>query len=178
MTLGVAILTGGASSRMGEDKATLDWQGKRAVERVFALAQSLDARRVLTCGRRDYGLPFLPDPTPLAGPVGGIRAGVIALSNLGCDRVLVLAVDAPTLRAADLAPLLAASEPGAAYVGFPLPLLMCPPSLPATAEANWPIRRLVAACGLDLLACPPDAGPRLRGANTPQERQALQDGLF
>jgi molybdopterin-guanine dinucleotide biosynthesis protein A len=176
LKLGVVILTGGASSRMGQDKAALDWAGRRAVDRVAELAVALKAESVLTVGRTDYGLPFLADATPLAGPVGGILAGADALRGQGCERILVLAVDAPTLRAADLGPLLAVSSPGAAYAGYPLPLVVDPAVLPPNAAADWPIRRLAEACDLRLIPCPADAEPRIRGANTPAERDALLRG--
>ena len=65
LKLGVAILTGGASSRMGEDKAAADWLGVRAVDRVAALARALGAVAVVTVGRADHGLPFAADATPL-----------------------------------------------------------------------------------------------------------------
>ncbi|HEY0651236.1 NTP transferase domain-containing protein, partial [Phenylobacterium sp.] len=50
MALGVVILTGGASSRMGADKAALLWGGRRAVDRLADLARELGAAAVLTSG--------------------------------------------------------------------------------------------------------------------------------
>ena len=44
-TLGAMILTGGASSRMGVDKATQLWEGIAAVERVAALARAVVSAR-------------------------------------------------------------------------------------------------------------------------------------
>lgn len=171
--LGAIILTGGASSRMGEDKAALDWAGLRAVDRVAALARAAGAQSVVTAGMRDYGLPHAPDDEPFAGPVGGVLAGVRALQAAGCARALVLAVDAPTIRPDDLAPLLAQGHPGAAYEGLPLPMIVALSAIPAEAAADWPVKRLAELAGLNQLACPPAARLRLRGANTPQERAAL-----
>src|SRR5690349_21774956 len=91
MALGAIILAGGASSRMGVDKATQDWNGMRAVDRVAALARSLGCDPVIVAGG-DYGLPFVPDP-PESGPAGGVMAGAAALRKAGAARALVLAVD-------------------------------------------------------------------------------------
>lgn len=168
--LGAIILVGGASRRMGVDKAVQDWGGLRAVDRVAALARRSGAERVISAGG-DYGLPSVPDPERHAGPVAGLLAGVAALCEARLERGLVLAVDAPTLRLDDLAPLLA--EPGgASYKGFPLPMVLPLGALP-DAERDWPLRRLVERAGLRLLDCPEDVARRVRGANTPEERQAL-----
>ncbi len=169
---GVIILTGGASRRMGADKAALDWDGRRAIDRVAALATALGAVRVLTAGR-DHGLEHVDDPAPGAGPVGGVLAGARALAAHGLTRALVLAVDAPTVTVEDLAPLLAAAEPGAVYEDLPVPLVVALDALPADAEAGWPLRRLVERAGLAALACDEARRTRLRGANTPEERAAL-----
>ncbi|HEY3797004.1 MAG TPA: NTP transferase domain-containing protein [Caulobacteraceae bacterium] len=173
MLLGALILTGGASSRMGQDKAALMWRGRRAVDRVADLAAASGASAVVTVGGEDYGLRNIVEPEPGAGPVGGILAGVAALRAAGCTDALALAVDAPTLRPTDLAPLLAAPAPGAAYADLHLPLRIALDAFPADALAGWPIRRLIEAAGLARLACPPDSLARIRGANTPAERARL-----
>ena len=172
-SLGAMILTGGASTRMGADKAAQLWAGVPAVERVAALAAAVGARPVITVGGEAHGLPHVRDEPPLGGPVGGVLAGAAALRQAGCTRVLVLAVDAPTLQAADLAPLIEAAEPGAAYEGLHLPLVASLSALPTDAEAGWPLVRLVERAGLARPTCPPQVAARIRGANTLDERDAL-----
>lgn len=169
---GALILTGGQSRRMGRDKADLDWNGARAVDRVADLARSIGAQPVMTVGT-DLGLPWIADPEPGAGPVGGVLAGVAALRALGVERALILAVDAPTLTSGDLAPLLAAGAPGAAYERLPLPMVLMISALPHDAEAGWPLRRLVERAGLLSVAVPAGAEARVRGANTPEEQARL-----
>jgi molybdopterin-guanine dinucleotide biosynthesis protein A len=118
----------------------------------------------------DYGLPFTPDPVAHGGPVGGLLAAARATD---AERLLVLAVDAPTLTLADLEPLLAAPGPGAAYADFPLPMAVARAALPWGLDDGAPLRRLVVAAGLACLPALPAAAPRLRGANTPAEWLAL-----
>ena len=173
MRLGAMILSGGASSRMGADKGALDWLGRRAVDRVADVARALGAEAVITVGARDYGLDWIADQPPLGGPVGGVLTGAASLNAVGCERILVLAVDAPTLDVGDLSPLLAADAPAAAYEGLHLPFVMRWSALPADAEAGWPLRRLLERAGAERLTCPPQALARLRGANTPEERTTL-----
>jgi molybdopterin-guanine dinucleotide biosynthesis protein A len=175
IAFGAIILTGGGSARMGADKAVLDWDGQRAIDRVAAVATAAGAVRVLTAGR-DHGLEHVDDPAPGAGPVGGVLAGARALAAHGLTRALVLAVDAPTLTALDLAPLLAAAEPGAFFEGLPVPMVVTLAALPTDAEAGWPLRRLVERAGLAVLTCDEALRSRLRGANTPEERVQLTGG--
>ena len=170
--LGALILTGGASSRMGSDKAAQDWAGVRAVDRVAGLARAAGAAWVFTVGLTDYGLANVEDPERLGGPVGGVIAGARRLAAEGCTRALVLAVDAPTLGLGDLKPLLA-SPAGACFEGLPLPLVAPLAGLCAEAPMDWPLKRLIERAGLARIAPPGAAMPRLRGANTPAERAAL-----
>lgn len=171
-TLGAIILTGGASRRMGTDKATQLWDGRRAVDRVADLARALGATVVVSAGDGEFGLPRAPDPAPLSGPVAGVLAGIERVRGQ-VGRVLVLAVDAPTILPQDLAPLLAAGGVGAAFEDQPLPMVLDLAAVPQDARADWPLRRFVERAGLTQLALEPERLPRLRGANTPAERDRL-----
>jgi molybdopterin-guanine dinucleotide biosynthesis protein A len=170
--LGAVILVGGQSSRMGQDKALVDWAGRRALDLVVDLARAAGAESILTAGG-DYGLPFVDDLESGRGPAGGVIAGVAHLASLGMTRALLLAVDAPTIEAADLAPLLEVPPPGAAFHGLPLPAVLDIAALPPDAAPDWPLRRLFDRAGIAAAPLPAGAGPRLRGANTPAERDAL-----
>lgn len=172
--LGAVILVGGDSRRMGLDKAALDWGGRRAVDLLADLAREVGAAHLVTAGG-DYGHPFVADPEPGGGPAGGVRAGCAALRAAGVRRALVLAVDAPTLTAADLAPLICAPSPGACYAGLPAPMAVDVDRV-GEGAAGEPLRRLVERLGLQALPLPPGAALRLRGANTPEERAALLRG--
>jgi molybdopterin-guanine dinucleotide biosynthesis protein A len=173
MTLGAIILAGGAASRMGADKALLMWSGARAIDRVAEIARAAGAQVVVSVAAADYGLHRVADETPLGGPAGGVLAGVRALRGLGCDRALVLAVDAPTIRVRDFQGLLATDGPGATFEGLHLPMVLDVEAAPTEVEAVWPLARLADRIGLARLACPLEARARLRGANTPAEREAL-----
>lgn len=93
--LGV-VLAGGASLRMGRDKALLDWEGGPLVARVAArLASVLPEVVVVTKRPADLeglGLPVVedtvPEQTPLAGILTALRAG-------GGRTVFVAACDMP-----------------------------------------------------------------------------------
>ena len=172
MRLGAVILVGGASSRMGADKAVQVWDGKRAVDLVADLARAAGAELVLTAGG-DYGLPFVADPFEGAGPAAGVLAAAARLAAEAISHALLLAVDAPTLEVCDLAPLFDAPDPGAAFAGYPLPAVMVLAAVPPEARPDWSLRRLIERAGLAAPAPPAELTLRLRGANTPAERAAV-----
>ncbi|MDB5451813.1 MAG: molybdopterin-guanine dinucleotide biosynthesis protein [Caulobacteraceae bacterium] len=157
---------------MGVDKGGLEWAGVRAIDRLANLAVELGIQPLIVAGR-DYGLPFVCDPYPEAGPVAGLLAAFEALRVQGVRTALVLAVDAPTLSPHDLEPLLAMPDPGAAYDGLPLPMVIALDAVPPGLDGKVPLRWLVDQAGLAILPCPDEARTRLRGANTPAERAAL-----
>ena len=89
------ILTGGASRRMGRDKALLPYQGatmlQRLIERYAALgpvAVSVDRAGRFPCA----GAAELPDAFPGQGPLNGIISGFRATQ---ADALLLTAVDLP-----------------------------------------------------------------------------------
>jgi molybdenum cofactor guanylyltransferase len=112
-----AVLAGGASRRMGRDKATMPVGGVELASRVIAAAGAVAAPVVLVAPgghpavalARRLGVGLVADPG--AGPLAALAAGLAALAT---PHVLVLAADHPALRAELLARLLAERGAGQA----------------------------------------------------------------
>lgn len=91
------ILAGGRSSRMGTDKALLDWGGRPL---IAAVADSLTAwfECVVVIAAQAYPFLDLPqalDETPGLGPLGGLEAGLAAARH---PLAFVCACDMPFLQ--------------------------------------------------------------------------------
>lgn len=88
------ILAGGKSTRMGRDKAFVDYDGRTLLARALDLARSLTPE-VRIVGSLEKFAPFEPvveDVFRNCGPLGGIHAALrISLTQLN----LMLAVDTP-----------------------------------------------------------------------------------
>jgi molybdopterin-guanine dinucleotide biosynthesis protein A len=82
------VLAGGKSSRMGRDKALLDWHGVTLLEHMMNLLRTV-TDPVLVVGRDQ-----LCDRLPGLGPLSGIATG---LEHSATDANLFLAVDLPHL---------------------------------------------------------------------------------
>jgi molybdopterin-guanine dinucleotide biosynthesis protein A len=125
---GAAVLAGGKSSRMGQDKALLVWEGQTLLERCLDVVRPLADPVVVVADASDKysvaGCRIVSDLYPNAGPVGGIAT---ALDALGPGWHLATACDMPFLKRELLALLLdCASEAYQAVVpwinGRPEPL--------------------------------------------------------
>ena len=93
--LGGLLLTGGASRRMGEDKALIEVGGRRLVDHAAALLTAV-ADPVIEVGPGWSGLPAVREDPPGSGPLAALAAGAAFLRAAGHDgAVLVLAVDMP-----------------------------------------------------------------------------------
>jgi molybdopterin-guanine dinucleotide biosynthesis protein A len=109
------VLAGGRSTRMGRDKAALEYSGRSQLERAFALLDPLVARAFVSV-RADQGadplrarFPQIVDAAPgLEGPVAGI---LTALRAHPAAAWLVLACDLPFLDAGTLQHLIARRDP-------------------------------------------------------------------
>lgn len=92
------VLAGGASRRMGRDKALVEVAGRPMV-RIVADALDEVCDRVLVCGRSEpvAGLAAVADPPgpPYRGPLAGLAAG---LEEAGTGMVAAVAVDQPWVR--------------------------------------------------------------------------------
>ncbi|OMD51337.1 molybdenum cofactor guanylyltransferase [Paenibacillus sp. FSL H7-0357] len=92
------ILTGGASRRMGSDKALLTLAGEPVIARLADELAKLAESTVIACGpreRREYDflqLPQITDHYQGCGPLAGLHA---ALSHSSTEWNLVAACDLP-----------------------------------------------------------------------------------
>ena len=104
-----ALIAGGQSSRMGTDKAALDFAGQPLWKHQLATLRATGADEVIIAGRADgpYAggdCEVIPDRTPGLGPLAGLEA---ALRRARHDWLLVLAVDLPDVPATFLRDLVA-----------------------------------------------------------------------
>lgn len=94
-SIGVFVLAGGRSTRMGTDKALLILDGKTLLERALSIARELsDCVKIVVAGNRysDFGFAVVEDEFPECGPLGGIHA---ALGASDRELNIVLSVDTP-----------------------------------------------------------------------------------
>jgi len=100
--LSAVILAGGESSRLGRDKAFLRVGGRALIERAVAELSTVCAEIFISSNRpepfRGLGVTdIVPDVPPGLGPLGGIQAGLRAITN---DYGFFVACDMPFLSAA------------------------------------------------------------------------------
>lgn len=89
------LLTGGASTRLGVDKAELRRDGERLADRGARLLATV-CHPALEVGPGCSRLPAVREDPPGAGPLAAVVAGAAALRDRHVDQpVLVLAVDLP-----------------------------------------------------------------------------------
>jgi molybdopterin-guanine dinucleotide biosynthesis protein A len=94
--LSLAILAGGRSERMGQDKALMPFLDHPLIERIIARLHPLADEIMLLANRPELyaylGLPVHPDLAPGHGPLGGVHT---ALSLAAHPLVAILACDLP-----------------------------------------------------------------------------------
>lgn len=87
------ILAGGESTRMGRDKALLEFGGRPLILRMAALLSSAVAQPTVVAPPekfRGFGLPMIADDHPGFGPLGGIATALRTTNKewnliVGCD---------------------------------------------------------------------------------------------
>ena len=103
LSLGLIILAGGRSTRMGRDKTALPWHDTDLLTDLLLRSQAYPFTERLLSINRPYESSHLPaklartvrlviDNYPDCGPLGGMEA---ALYSGQCDFYLVLSVDLP-----------------------------------------------------------------------------------
>ena len=112
------VLAGGHSSRMGAEKASLEWQGGTLLDRALHTARSVSANtRVVGPPKKfaRYG-EVVEDVYHGCGPLGGIHA---ALASSTTVLNLVLAVDMPLVERSFLEYLVSQAREGSPVVTLP-----------------------------------------------------------
>lgn len=181
------VLAGGRSSRMGQDKAALEYHGRAQLARAFGLLEKLVARAFVSVRPDQTGDPLrarfaqivdVADGTE--GPAAGIRAAQLAHPEAAW---LVLACDLPWLDIATLQHLIARRDPARMATAFRsqhdgLPEPLCAIYEPAAAAAlaqflatgrNCPRKLLINS---DTLLLDQPNIKALDNVNTPQELAA------
>ena len=183
------VLAGGRSSRMGQDKAALEYSGKAQLERAFGLLDKVVTQTFVSV-RPDQAqdrlrarfLQIVDTADDVAGPAAGIRAAQLAYPHVAW---LVLACDLPFLDMATLQHLIARRDPArlatafrSSHDGLPEPL--CAIYEPAAAAAmadflatgrNCPRKLLINS---DTLLLDQPTRKALDNVNTPQELAAAR----
>ncbi|MFZ4545533.1 MAG: molybdenum cofactor guanylyltransferase [Saprospiraceae bacterium] len=93
--ISIAVLAGGKSSRMKQDKGLVMLNGKRMIEHVLDAARSVTSEIIVIANSDAYqhfSFSCFPDEMTNCGPMGGIFT---ALKNAKTEKVLVLSCDAP-----------------------------------------------------------------------------------
>lgn len=100
MKIGCIILAGGKSSRMGEDKALLEYEGKYFIEKITEELSFFD-EKIIARGNNsalteitDSGWKVIPDIYPDHGPMGGLHA---ALKECESNAMFVVTCDMPLI---------------------------------------------------------------------------------
>jgi molybdenum cofactor guanylyltransferase len=95
----IAILVGGKSSRMGQNKALLDIGGKPLLQVMIERLKPLEAEIFLVANAAEhyqqFNLPIIPDKIPNKAALGGIYT---ALQHSKHESCFVLACDMPLIQ--------------------------------------------------------------------------------
>jgi molybdenum cofactor guanylyltransferase len=180
------VLAGGRSTRMGRDKAALEYHGRAQLQRAHDLLEKLVARVFVSVRPDQTRDPLrarfaqIVDRGDLEGPAAGIRAAQEAHPGAAW---LVLACDLPWLDVATLQHLIARRDPARMATAFRsthdgLPEPLCAIYEPAAAAAlkdflatgrNCPRKLLINS---DTLLLDQPGTKTLDNVNTPQELAA------
>ncbi|MGH2792803.1 MAG: molybdenum cofactor guanylyltransferase [Actinomycetota bacterium] len=152
--VGAVVLAGGRSRRMGTDKATVSFCGRRMIDVVVERLRAL-TDEVVVCARERSALepilvPVVEDEEAYAGPLPALVAGIRAA---GTQRVVAVACDMPFLNVPLLADLAGRLTDDIDAV------------VPVTLDGPQPLHAAYGDCAIEPLLATLAAGERsLRGA--------------
>jgi len=112
------VLAGGRSSRMGTDKAFVEFQGRTLLDRALALVTAITTNVAILGSQAKFGAfgKVVEDEFAEHGPLAGIHA---ALRSSTSELNLILAVDMPFVQERFLKYLVSEAEKGDAVATVP-----------------------------------------------------------
>jgi len=118
MTLSAVLLAGGESRRMGQDKATLRFEGEPLWKRQLKLLRQIASGQLFVSARtRPSWLPddaeLVLDDSPSRGPLSGLTK---ALASMRTTHLIALAVDMPFMTGEQMIKLRELAEAGRGVV--------------------------------------------------------------
>lgn len=187
--LRAAVLAGGLSSRMGQDKALLQWQGQSWLQRAINLLRQSGAELVYVSGRPDHP-QGVADLVPHHGPPGAVYSLLSRLElegQLDEGPLLLIPVDMPLLTLPTLQRLVAGAVAGRGvhYAGemFPCvlpasPMLLAHLKLLFAGTDQSPggkrsLRALLEFTRSVVIEANGISGAEFKNLNTPQELQQV-----
>ncbi|GAB3223590.1 molybdenum cofactor guanylyltransferase [Algoriphagus aestuariicola] len=181
------ILCGGKSSRMGEEKGLVAFQGKPFVQWILEAVFVLQGDPVLVTGNlayADFGVEMIADRIVDKGPVGGIYT---ALNHCQTTQALILSCDIPKIDSDTLEFLIVEAQKHPGKITFlsdgknDYPLIGVYPKscLPAFGEAiekdELKLRRLVESLPHNRIVIHPESVSNLQNINTKSELITLSN---
>jgi molybdopterin-guanine dinucleotide biosynthesis protein A len=156
------VLAGGRSSRMGRDKAFLEFKRRPLVEHMMNILRSTGLKDVFVSGHVE-GYPCITDDAPFSGPAEAIKTVLKKIP--GYKGYLFVPVDMPLLKSQTLQVLLQ-QENGGYFIEWPLPAYLTPPFSPSDSTS---VHDYLASQGIYPVSLPQEFEDDMKNINTPQE---------
>lgn len=156
------VLAGGRSSRMGQNKALLDYHGKSLIEHMVGILKKSGIEEIFISGDVE-GCDCLSDQTPFEGPAEAIKSVIKRLSSYA--GFLFVPVDMPLIKPEMLCMLLQ-QHAGGYFIGWPLPALIMPPYSESKRKS---VQGLLDDYGISPVELPGHFASSMKNANTPQD---------
>lgn len=156
------VLAGGCSSRMGENKAWLNYQGQSLLDHMIGILQQTGLNDIYVSGDIK-GYRCIPDQQQHKGPAWAMHDVLQQLDDV--DGALFLPVDMPLLTA-DMLRLLIGQANGGYFMNSPLPAFITKPYPQKRVNS---VKALLAATHADPVTLPVAFQACMANTNTPQE---------
>ena len=160
------VLAGGRSSRMGHDKALLDYNGVSLLDHMIGILAESGLTDIYVSGDFD-GYRCIPDRAPHEGPAWAIYDVLQQLQ--GYDGVIFVPVDMPLLHANALH-LLMKQKGGAYFVDYPLPTFITKASLEGRSKS---VKGFLEMLKISPIILPSELAFCMANTNTPEEWQEV-----